>query len=185
MSLTRIIDIAFSAVLLTLTLPITIFIFILGYLETGSPFFTQQRVGKSQKTFTIIKFRTMAVRTESVATHLVDTSSITRLGRFLRSTKLDELPQMYNVLVGDMSFVGPRPCLTSQTEVIYNRELRGVFNLTPGITGLSQIHNVDMSTPLKLSRYDRVMVDNYSLRLYIYCFYKTALGAGQGDKINS
>lgn len=184
MSLTRIIDILLSAVLLILTIPITILILILGYLETRSPFFLQQRVGKSQKTFTIIKFRTMAVRTESVATHLVDTSSITRLGRILRSTKLDELPQMYNVLVGDMSFVGPRPCLTSQTEVIYNRELRGVFNLTPGITGLSQIHNVDMSTPLKLSRYDRLMVNNYSLRLYIYCFYKTALGAGQGDKVN-
>ena len=184
MSLTRIFDIVLSAVLLTLTLPITIFILILGYLETGSPFFTQQRVGKNQKIFTIIKFRTMAIKTESVATHLVDASSITRLGHFLRSTKLDELPQMYNVFIGDMSFVGPRPCLTSQIEVIYNRELRGVFNLTPGITGLSQIHNVDMSTPIKLSRYDRVMVDNYSFKLYIYCFYKTALGAGQGDKVN-
>ena len=184
MNLMRLIDIVLSFMFLVLTLPVTILILILGYLDLGSPLFLQQRVGKSQKVFTLIKFRTMIIKTESVATHLVDTSSITRLGRFLRSTKLDELPQMYNVLVGDMSFVGPRPCLTSQTEVIYNRELRGVFNLTPGITGLSQIHNVDMSTPLKLSRYDRLMVDNYSLRLYIYCFYKTALGAGQGDKVN-
>src|SRR5215469_1490888 len=105
----------------------------------GSPLFRQARVGRHQKPFVLVKFRTMKPGTASVASHLVDVTSITRWGRFLRQTKLDELPQLWNVLKGEMSLVGPRPCLFNQEELIRERAQRGVFEARPGITGLAQI----------------------------------------------
>ncbi|MEN3751898.1 sugar transferase [Mangrovibacter sp. SLW1] len=92
----------------------------------GLPVFIQERVGKHQRPFKLIKFRTMSLSTESVATHLAKRSSVTKLGAFLRKTKLDELPQLVNVLKGEMSLVGPRPCLFNQQELIAARQARGV-----------------------------------------------------------
>ena len=179
----RVTDFLLSFILLLLTFPILVALVIIGFLDTGSPLFLQKRIGRGGQVFTLVKFRTMSIATKSVATHLVDVSSITKFGAFLRSSKLDELPQMINVLLGQMSFVGPRPCLPSQTDLIHERSQRGVFNVVPGITGIAQINNVDMSTPRKLARYDKLLVDNYSFKLYIYCFIRTAFGAGQGDKV--
>jgi lipopolysaccharide/colanic/teichoic acid biosynthesis glycosyltransferase len=127
----------------------------------------------------------MAIGTQSVGTHLVDPSSITKLGGFLRKTKLDELPQLFNVLRGDMSLVGPRPCLPNQTELVSERAQRDVFKLRPGITGLAQVHEVDMSTPRKLARYDQIMVNRMSLKLYLKMIIATAFGKGRGDRVRT
>ena len=85
--------------------------------------------------------------TASVASHLASATSITPFGNFLRKSKLDELPQLWNVLKGEMSLVGPRPCLFNQEELIAERDKRGVFEVRPGITGLAQVNTIDMSTP--------------------------------------
>ena len=158
-------------------------VIILSLLDHGSPFFKQIRIGKNQQPFTLVKFRTMAIGTRSVGTHLVDPSSITKLGRFLRKTKLDELPQLFNVLMGQMSLVGPRPCLPNQTELISERSQRDVFEVRPGITGLAQINNVDMSTPRKLARYDQLMIKRLTLILYWKLILSTVLGKGSGDRV--
>jgi len=158
-------------------------VYFTGLFVNGSPLFFQQRVGKNQEPFTLIKFRTMAITTGSVGTHLVDAASITKLGHFLRKTKLDELPQLFNVLLGSMSLVGPRPCLPNQTELIEERAKRNVFSVRPGITGLAQINDVDMSTPGKLARYDKILVNNLDPGLYGKIILATILGKGRGDRV--
>jgi lipopolysaccharide/colanic/teichoic acid biosynthesis glycosyltransferase len=181
----RALDILFSLLGVLFGLPVFLVVIILSLLDHGSPFFKQSRVGKNQQLFTLVKFRTMAVGTQSVGTHLVDPSSITRLGRFLRKTKLDELPQLFSVLTGQMSLVGPRPCLPNQTELIKERSIREVFTIRPGITGLAQVHDVDMSTPRKLARYDQIMVARMSLKLYMKILIATAFGKGRGDRVRA
>lgn len=162
-----------------------ILIWIAGFIDSGSPVFFQQRVGRYQHAFTLMKFRTMAVDTSSVGTHLVDSTSITKLGLFLRKTKLDELPQLFNVLLGHMSLVGPRPCLPNQTELVRERDKRGVFEARPGITGLAQVNEVDMSTPRKLARYDAIMIKALTMRLYFELIMATGFGKGAGDRVKT
>ena len=181
--LLRTLDIGLALTGIVFSMPIMLLIYIIGLLDNGSPLFFQQRVGKDQKLFTLIKFRTMDIHTHSVGTHLVDSNSITRLGHFLRKTKFDELPQLFNVLVGQMSLVGPRPCLPNQTELISERSQRGVFEVRPGITGLAQINDIDMSTPRKLARYDKLMVNRMYPKLYIKLIITTAFGKGRGDRV--
>lgn len=163
--------------------PIFVALWILGWLDTGSPLFRQERVGRHQKPFTLVKYRTMRPDTASVATHLADASAVTTMGHFLRRSKLDELPQLWNVLRGEMSLVGPRPCLFSQTELIDERESRGVFNARPGITGLAQINGIDMSTPRLLAETDALMLKEMGLRAYFSFILKTVTGSGSGDRI--
>jgi lipopolysaccharide/colanic/teichoic acid biosynthesis glycosyltransferase len=179
----RALDILFSLLGMICGIPVFLAVIILSLLDHGSPFFKQIRIGKNQQPFTLVKFRTMAIGTQSVGTHLVDPSSITKLGRFLRKTKLDELPQLFNVLVGQMSLVGPRPCLPNQTELIAERSQRDVFEVRPGITGLAQINDVDMSTPRKLARYDQLMIKRLTLTLYGNLILSTVLGKGSGDRV--
>ena len=138
MTLQRPLDIMFSATGLVVASPLLIGTAIIGYFDTGSPLFIQERVGKDQKPFKLIKFRTMKVDTASVASHLADNSSITKLGKVLRKTKLDELPQLINVLKGEMSLVGPRPNLFNQEDLIVARDNQDVYDVLPGITGLAQ-----------------------------------------------
>ena len=164
-------------------LPILVLLWILGWLDTGSPLFRQERVGRNQKPFTLVKFRTMRPDTQSVATHLANPAAVTPLGAFLRRTKLDELPQLWNVLKGEMSLVGPRPCLFNQTELIEERAARGVFAARPGITGLAQINGIDMSTPTLLAETDARMLQNLGLFAYFTYIIKTVTGAGRGDRI--
>lgn len=181
----RIFDLLFALLGLVLGFPILLLIMLAGLFDTGSPVFRQERVGKDKKLFILIKFRTMKPDTASVATHLVSASSITPLGHFLRKTKLDELPQLWNVLKGDMSVVGPRPCLPSQLDLIAERDARGVFSVRPGITGLAQVNQIDMSTPIRLAEVDRQMIDNRSLCQYFHLIFQTAVGRGAGDRVSS
>lgn len=178
----RILDLLLSIVGLVLTFPILVIVTILGYFETGSPIFIQERVGKNKKPFKLIKFRTMSVDTKSVASHLVGTASITKLGKFLRKTKIDELPQLINVVKGEMSLVGPRPNLFNQEELIQEREKLGVYNVLPGITGLAQISDIDMSTPELLAKTDSEMIKTLTLKKYFQYIIATALGKGAGDR---
>lgn len=179
----RILDILFSLLGILIALPVFIIVSLLGLIDNGSPLFFQSRVGKNQTPFTLVKFRTMQIDTRSVGTHLVDSASITSLGRLLRKTKLDELPQLFNVLLGQMSLVGPRPCLPNQTDLILEREQRAVFDVRPGITGLAQVNAIDMSTPRKLAQYDRLMIQRLDLKLYMKLLFVTALGRGRGDRV--
>jgi O-antigen biosynthesis protein WbqP len=176
-------DIVFSFFGLLIGLPLLVVIFGIGLFDTGAPIFRQERVGRFQKAFTLVKFRTMRVNTASVATHLADASAVTPVGRFLRRTKMDELPQLWNVLVGDMSLVGPRPCLFSQRDLIEERARREVFNARPGITGLAQVKAIDMSTPRLLAETDARMLDSLSLSTYFRYIVMTVCGRGTGDRI--
>ncbi len=179
----RLIDILLAGVGLVVLSPLLIALYLAVWLDTGAPLFRQQRLGRQQRPFTMIKFRTMREGVESVPTHLADPAAVTPLGAFLRRTKLDELPQLYNVLKGEMSLVGPRPCLPNQTELIAARERLGVFAVRPGITGLAQILGIDMSTPQLLAETEARMLQDFGLTAYFGYLLKTIAGAGRGDRI--
>lgn len=147
----RFFDFIFSLFGLLIFSPFLIVIYIICYFDTGSPIFIQKRVGRAKQPFYLFKFRSMNINTESVATHLLSESAVTVFGGFLRKTKLDESLQLLNVLVGDMSFVGPRPSLFNQRDLINERERLGIYNTKPGITGLAQINKIDMSEPKLLA----------------------------------
>jgi O-antigen biosynthesis protein WbqP len=181
--MTRIFDFLFSFFGLLVLSPIILLLLIIGLFDTGSPLFRQQRVGVNQKPFNLLKFRSMHVNTKAVATHLVQVSAITKWGSYLRKSKLDELPQLFNVLKGDMSFVGPRPNLFNQTELIEERSKRGVYVIRPGITGLAQINKIDMSTPQLLAETDAQMIQSFSIVKYFYYIIVTVLGKGSGDRV--
>ncbi len=160
-----------------------------GLIRAGSPgpgIFAQERVGRDGAIFTCYKFRTMKQGTVQAGTHEVSGDAITPLGRFLRRTKLDELPQLWNVLTGEMSFVGPRPCLPSQTTLIDEREKRGVLSLRPGITGLAQINDIDMSDPLRLAEKDAEYLRARSFGLDLSILFRTVFQrAGSGDRVKT
>jgi lipopolysaccharide/colanic/teichoic acid biosynthesis glycosyltransferase len=179
----RFLDVCFSLLGLVVGFPILAILYVIGLFDTGSPVFRQERVGRQKKPFTLVKFRTMKVDTASVASHLANTASITRFGHFLRRTKLDELPQLWNVLKGEMSLVGPRPCLFNQEELISERELRAVLAARPGITGLAQVNDIDMSTPRLLAETDQKMLANLTVRAYFKYIFMTVSGKGTGDRV--
>ena len=179
----RLLDILFASFGLIFGSPLLLLLTVVGWFDTRSPLFRQTRVGRNQQPFTLVKFRTMSVGTASVATHLASSSSITPFGSFLRRTKLDELPQLWNVLWGDMSLVGPRPCLPNQHELITAREALNVFVTRPGITGLAQVQGIDMSTPEKLAQVDAQMLQTLTLSDYFRYILQTVTGKGQGDRI--
>lgn len=179
----RILDIVFATLGLLFGLPFLVAIYVIGLFDTGSPLFRQERVGRYKEPFTLVKFRTMTPETKSVASHLADSSSITPVGRFLRRTKLDELPQLWNVLKGEMSLVGPRPCLFNQEELIQEREKRGVLAARPGITGLAQVNEIDMSTPVLLAETDQRMIESLGVRDYFRYILQTVTGKGSGDRV--
>ena len=179
----RILDFVFSLLGLVCGSPVLLIIYIVGLFDTGSPVFKQERVGRNKKPFILVKFRTMTVDTASVASHLACTASITNVGGFLRKTKLDELPQLWNVLKGEMSLVGPRPGLFNQVELTKAREEQGVFSVRPGITGLAQVNGIDMSTPGLLAETDAKMIKNMNIKNYFKFIFQTVLGAGSGDRI--
>jgi O-antigen biosynthesis protein WbqP len=181
--MTRILDIVFSFLGLLILSPVILVVLLIGFFDTGSPLFRQERVGVNQKPFDLLKFRSMHVNTQAVATHLVQVSAITKWGSFLRKSKLDELPQLFNVLMGDMSFVGPRPNLFNQLELIEERRKRGVYSIRPGITGLAQIHKIDMSTPQLLAETDAKMIDHLSVWYYFKYILLTVFGKGFGDRV--
>ena len=153
--------------------PMLIFILFIGLLDNGSPLFIQKRVGCNLKSFSLIKFRTMPMGVRSAGTHLMKNIKLSFFGFFLRITKLDEIPQLFNVLKGDMSLVGPRPCLFNQKKLISERKKRGIFKVRPGITGLAQISGINMKTPKILAKTDKKMIKGISLYNYFYYIFKT------------
>ncbi|WP_301361563.1 sugar transferase [Stutzerimonas nitrititolerans] len=179
----RVFDIVFSLLGLVFGFPVLLVLTIIGLFDTGSPIFRQVRVGRNQQPFTLVKFRTMRVDTASVATHLASSASITPFGHFLRKTKLDELPQLWNVLKGEMSLVGPRPGLFNQEELTEERAKRGVFEVRPGITGLAQVNEIDMSTPALLAETDQRMIQSLTLVDYFKYIFMTVAGKGTGDRV--
>jgi len=181
----RILDIILSVAGLILAGPLLLVLTIAGLFDTGSPLFRQARVGRNKKPFTLVKFRTMRPDTASVATHLADASAVTTFGKFLRRTKLDELPQLWNVLKGEMSLAGPRPCLFSQKELIEARERLGVFRARPGITGLAQVNDIDMSTPQLLAETDARMLASLGVGSYFRYILMTVSGKGAGDRVKN
>jgi len=181
--MTRLFDIVFSLLGLVVGFPLLLLLTIIGLFDTGSPIFRQQRVGRNQKPFTLVKFRTMRKDTASVASHLASSTSITKFGHFLRRTKLDELPQLWNVLKGEMSLVGPRPGLFNQEELTRAREAKCVFAVRPGITGLAQVNEVDMSTPELLAETDAKMISLLTIKSYFQYIFMTVTGKGSGDRV--
>ena len=181
--MTRFFDILFSFIGLLVLSPILLVLCIIGFFDTGSPIFRQERVGKNKQPFYLYKFRSMHINTKSVATHLANVSSITPFGRFLRKSKLDELPQLFNVLKGNMSLVGPRPNLFNQELLMAERYARGVYNVRPGITGLAQINKIDMSTPQLLAEIDAKMTAHLNVWYYFKYIFLTVFGKGFGDRI--
>jgi O-antigen biosynthesis protein WbqP len=181
--MTRFFDFIFSFIGLVLLSPVLLILIIIGYFVTGSPIFRQERIGKGKHPFRLMKLRSMYVNAPTVGTHLVSASSITPFGSFLRKSKLDELPQLWNVLVGDMSLVGPRPNLFNQKELIHERDSRGVYSVRPGITGLAQINKIDMSTPQLLAETDAKMIQELNALGYFKYILLTVFGKGFGDRI--
>lgn len=149
----------------------------------GSGLFVQTRLGRGQKPFTCYKFRTMAEGTKQAGTHELSSASVTRIGAFLRRTKLDETPQIINLIRNEMSLVGPRPGLPVQHELTAARASKGVFDVKPGITGLGQIKGVDMSTPERLALEDSRYIALRGLFFDLRILLATVTGAGQGDKV--
>jgi lipopolysaccharide/colanic/teichoic acid biosynthesis glycosyltransferase len=181
--MTRTFDILFSFFGLFILSPIILVLAVIGLFDTGSPLFRQERVGVNQKPFNLLKFRSMNVNTQVVATHLVQVSALTKWGSFLRKSKLDELPQLFNVLMGHMSLVGPRPNLFNQFELIEERGKKGVYAVRPGITGLAQINKIDMSTPQLLAETDAKMINHLNVWYYFKYIFLTVFGKGFGDRV--
>ncbi|MDA9023510.1 sugar transferase [Gammaproteobacteria bacterium] len=147
-------------------MPFLIICCCLIFIEDGLPFFfKQERVGWNQRVFTIFKLRTLKNSAPQVGTHELDESYKLKLGKFIRVTKLDEFPQLFNVIKGDLNLVGPRPGLEKQLELQKNRVIQGIFDIKPGITGLSQILGYDMSIPNRLAKVDKLYIQNQSLLL--------------------
>jgi len=149
----------------------------------GPAIFRQRRVGRQERLFTLYKLRTMQIAIEDVPSHMAAPAMVTRVGRFMRKTKLDELPQLFNVLLGDMAFIGPRPCLPSQIELIEARRALGVYAARPGISGLAQVHGVDMSEPQRLAAIDADYVRTASLLSDVRLIVATLAGKGSGDAV--
>lgn len=179
----RVLNIAVAGVGLVVSAPIIAIMAIAIRAETpGNPMFCQKRVGKDERVFTCYKLRTMFAGTPDAASHLTSVAQVTKAGNFLRKTKLDELPQLWNVLVGDMDIVGPRPCLPVQQELIEARRAQGVFDVRPGITGLAQVQGVDMSEPERLAKLDRQYIDEASFGTDLAICWATVRGSGYGDR---
>ncbi|MEH6457477.1 MAG: sugar transferase [Cocleimonas sp.] len=179
----KLLDFLAALVGLFLLWPVLLIVTLIGLFDTGSPIFIQTRVGRNQKPFKLIKFRTMSLETKSVASHLASNASITKFGNFLRKTKIDEIPQLINVVKGEMSLVGPRPNLFNQEDLIIERDALGVYDVLPGVTGLAQVQNIDMSTPKLLAETDKHMIDTLNLKNYFKYILMTVTGSGSGDAV--
>lgn len=182
----RVMDVVISVLLLPIAIVLSvIFGFLFFVVNRENPLFVQVRVGRLAKEFKLVKLRTMSSTTKDRPTHEISSSDISTLGRIMRAAKVDELPQLYNVLRGEMSLVGPRPCLPSQTELVNERSRLGVYELLPGITGYAQVRGVDMSVPKVLAELDSEYAAKQTLALDVSLLLQTVVGRGSGDKTSS
>ncbi|MDO4634840.1 MAG: sugar transferase [Streptococcus sp.] len=177
MFLKRFLDILISLVSLVIFLPIILIIGIMIKCDSSGPIiFKQRRIGRFKNEFYILKFRTMYTDTPSdLATDLLKNSSksITSIGSVLRKTSLDEIPQLVNILLGDMSLVGPRPSLWNQYDLIKKRDDKNIHKIRPGLTGWAQVNGRDELNDDKKVEYDKYYLDNQSLKLDICILFKT------------
>ncbi len=172
----RLFDIVFSLFMLIILLPVFLIVAIVVMIDSGFPvFFLQDRVGKDNKLFKIIKFRTMkkGTRTSSKANLCESDECITKSGKLLRKTSIDELPQLFNILKGDMSFVGPRPLIPEEDEIRKLRAEYGVYAVRPGMTGWAQINGRDNLSDEEKARFDKEYVEKKSLAFDIKILFKT------------
>ena len=179
--LIRSFDIFFALFGLLILSPLFVMIYMLGLFDTGKPLLIQKRIGKNGKPFKLFKFRTMNRSTEDLPSFLVGKSNITPLGERIRRYKIDELPQLFNVLRGDMSLVGPRPVIDKEINIITNRKQYGILDVLPGITGLAQIKKVGTEKPDLQLKLEIEMLKSLNLKRYFYFILKTIIGKGQGD----
>lgn len=182
----RIFDLVVSAVGLAVLWPvIAIAMIAVRRSSPGPAIFSHTRIGRDGRPFKLYKLRTMQHGTNLVPTHVVDSNALTPVGRFLRRTKLDELPQLVNVLKGEMSLVGPRPCLATQTELLEARKRVGALGVRPGITGLAQVRGIDMSDPVKLAVVDGIYARGRTFAGDLWLVLQTVSGRGIGiDSVN-
>ena len=172
----RIFDFILSLIGSIILFPFFIIFGIIIFIDDPGPiFFTQKRVGKNKKLFRLIKFRTMKPKTPDIPTHLLENPEqyITRFGKFLRKTSIDELPQIWNILIGKMSIIGPRPALWNQDDLIAERDKYGANNIKPGLTGWAQINGRDeLEIPVKAAL-DGEYVEKLSFAFDCKCFFGT------------
>jgi O-antigen biosynthesis protein WbqP len=178
----RVFDTAVVLLAIPVVAPFCLALMILIRCESrGSPLFVQRRVGRGQRVFKLYKLRTMTSDTGDRPSHEVGAAQITWVGRILRRTKLDELPQLWNILRGEMTFVGPRPCLPSQKTLIEERAARGLFDILPGITGPAQVSGIDMATPVRMAEVEGAYFGRATLKDHVRIVILTLVGAGSGD----
>ncbi len=169
----RILDFILATVLFIITLPILLVVGILVRINLGSPvIFKQKRPGKNEKEFTLYKFRTMNDKRDDKGELLPDDERLTKFGLFLRSTSLDELPELINIIKGDMSFVGPRPLLTEYLD-LYNERQKHRHDVRPGLTGLAQVNGRNLLEWEKRFGYDIEYVNNVSFKEDVKIVFKT------------
>lgn len=183
----RFIDIVLSLLGLIILSPVFLILIIAIKLDSKGPaFFKQKRVGIHKSHFNILKFRTMRISTpKDIPTHLLENPEqwITKVGRLLRKTSLDELPQIINILKGDMSIVGPRPALWNQYNLTEERDKYGVNSIRPGLTGWAQINGRD-GLPIEVKvRLDREYVEKIGLKMDVKCFFMTIVSILRSDGI--
>ena len=143
--------------------PLLFFAAIAIIIEDGMPvLFTQERIGQHQSIFRIIKIRTLKKEAPNIGTHQLENVYKLICGKLIRKIKLDEFPQLINVVKGDINLIGPRPGLISQTELTNSRTAKGIFEIKPGITGLAQVLGYDMSDPVKLAAIDKIYIRKQS-----------------------
>ncbi|WP_271755282.1 sugar transferase [Cohnella sp. JJ-181] len=185
LKLKRIIDFLFSMICIIVLMPLFLFlIFVIKIDSKGPVLFKQMRVGVNKNTFSILKFRTMRIDApRDTPTHLFSNSQsyITRVGKILRRTSLDELPQLWNILIGQMSFVGPRPALWNQYDLIVERDKYGVNSIWPGLTGWAQVNGRDELSIETKARFDGEYVKNMGLIMDLKCCFKTFKKVLKGD----
>jgi len=171
--------------ILLCSVPMILICVIIVFDDPGPVIFCQERMGKEKKKFRLFKFRTMHVNTPNLPTHLLENPDryISRVGRFLRKTSLDELPQLFNILCGKMSFVGPRPALPSQTDLIAERDLYGANDLLPGLTGWAQVNGRDELGIKEKASLDGEYVMKLSFAFDVKCVVKTIGCVFRGDGI--
>lgn len=180
-------DIYLSLMALFFLAPVFLTLVIAIKLDSPGPvFFKQKRLGIHQKHFKILKFRTMRTDTpKDMPTHLLQDPDqyITKVGKFLRKTSLDELPQLINIVKGEMSIIGPRPALWNQYDLIEEREKYGANDILPGLTGWAQIHGRDELDIPEKAKLDGYYVDNLSFGLDVKCFFGTILSVLRSDGV--
>ena len=185
----RLLDIVLSLIGIIVLLPVFTFISIWIKADSkGSAVFEQKRIGKGKTLFTLYKFRTMFIDAPGeVPTHMLQTPNehITKVGAFLRKTSLDELPQLWNILKGDMSIIGPRPALWNQDDLVAEREKYGANDVRPGLTGWAQINGRNEIPVARKARYDGEYVRNMSFLFDLKCVVGTLIGRGNPNRLRA